>query len=189
MAKVHQTEDCFGRLNELTRQDLEGLAGFAGRRLAHFRLALVFQDDLTGKALQAVVVGAGDPRTGRQPRPRDLASKAAFLQFLRGVVASTVEGYARRGEHRFRHLELEAAIPEAVESGESPALWRDFQTQFFQRLRQQSSPVLGATLNEWERECSRTDHVPRISSPHHARAVRLLARNILRQLEPKGWLV
>jgi hypothetical protein len=79
---------------------------------------------------------------------------------------------------------LEAAIPEAGEAAESPALWRDFQTQFFQRLRQQSSPALFSTLDEWERECSRTDHVPRISSPQHARTVRLLARNIIRQLAP-----
>jgi hypothetical protein len=177
--------DCGFWLDRLTTENLTHLGCFAGSRLIRFGLSTEFKEDLTFKALAAVVRGTSGTGHGRRPRPQDLENTEAFLNFLRGAVASTVEAFARRAEHGHEHTPLDGLVGITLPAGTDPDhVMADLKTQLFERLRARAPARLAPTIRVWEAEFLWSDRVPSYPNSHHARAVRQLAKEIIFELDP-----
>jgi len=177
--------DCAFWLDRLSATDLAHLATFAERRLIRFGLSPKFKEDLTAKAVAAVVRGVSGKPGGRRPRAQDLENAQVFLNYLRGAVASTVEAFARRAEHRHEHMALDGRIMcplPAVPAPDQGML--DLGIQLFKHLKARAPVRLGSTIRFWEAQFQWSDRVPPFPNAHHARAVRRLAREIVLELEP-----
>jgi len=177
-------QTCANRLSCVSKEELKHLRGFAKDCLERFRLPTTFTDDLTSKAIAAVVQGLSDSGRGRRPRPDNLATHDAFLNFLRGAVASTVEGFAR-GEYRHPKVAVDVVSLASHRSWPDLDIYLvDLRNELFARLRQQVPHSCQQTLDAWEESFFWSDQIPRVPSPNHSRVVRLLAREILDEL---GW--
>src|SRR5581483_10888186 len=86
------------RLNELSPQDINGLTQFAERSLMLKGFDPGVGEDVTQRALMSVVMGLETGRSGRIPRPSDLKTKEAFVNYLRGIVSSHISkmGHERK---------------------------------------------------------------------------------------------
>jgi hypothetical protein len=181
----HPTPNCAFWLGQLTFDDLKHLGSFAESRLLRFGLARESRDDLVGKAMTAVLRGLTDNLRGRRPRASDMQTRAAFINFLRGAVASTVEAFARRAEHGHKHLDMGQLPGASLPTVPAPdyALL-DLKAQLFKHLREKAPPRLHSTIRAWEAVFLWSDRVPSHPDSYHARAVRRLAREIILKLEP-----
>jgi len=178
--------DCLQWLQQLSAVDYTHLTLFAERRLASFGLPSMFAEDLVGKAIASVVFGLYQDGTGRRPRKQDVSANAPFLNYLRGTVASTVEAFARRAEHRYIHTEIYLSEFQLTPNNPEPDITLiDLKTELFKQLKLRAPDRLTPTICRWEEVFLYADHVPRYPSRKHSRAVRLLAAEILLEIEPE----
>lgn len=173
------------RVGELSETHFNHLVRFAGRRLGRLGRRGGEAADLVQAALLSVLEGVGDPGRGRRPRPEDLADPATFLNYLRGVIASKAEAWTRQPNPEFLELQAALHIPSAAPPPDGLADWSDFKREFFRRLRQRSPARLQSTVAAWESVFLEADRIPAANGNRkHAHQVRLLARQMLRQMAP-----
>lgn len=151
---------------------------FAERRLAHFGLPTHQGEDVVQQALYAILKAQqGDG--GRNPNPEDLESQAAFVNYLRGVVNSIAEGWARP-LFRNPHLSLDAVQEVVADPQVSQVEFRDLMVQMFVRMRERAPARLFPTIDAWEK--SPDGRIPCVTCRKHVSAVREIARDILTKL-------
>lgn len=176
---------CERLLAELTLEDIHNLRCFAESRLLHLGLSAGLAEDVVGKALAAVVSGAETGRGGRKPRPEDVANKAAFLNYLRGVISSVAEAGTRRQRYTTVPLDTPGKEKPALAGRPAPETdveVRDYAFELFSRLRTRAPSHLQPTLAEWEATFVWADRVPTIRSRRHAYELRKLAREVVAEI-------
>lgn len=180
-------------MDQLTQNDLLHLTKFAERRLRLRRLSASFGEDLVYKALNSVIRGLTSSNNGRRPRRIDLVNDAAFLNYLRGAVCSTVEAFSRRREHwhihqaitcsshsdQISHDKLVAALAD-----DQKVDVIDLKKVLFAKLREQAPDRLHRTINLWEEVFYWAERIPSDGSAKRARQVRMLAARILHEIDP-----
>jgi hypothetical protein len=160
------------------------LTHFALRRLAHFGLDLQRYEDLFQTALCAVLRGIdGEAGEGRTPNQRDLESANTFKNYIRGVINSIAEGWARthHTQRQWDHCSLELVQETLAAPQESQIEFRDIKRELFTRLRQRASTRLLPTIDAWEE--SPDGRIPCVTSRKHVCAVKRLAQHIARELD------
>lgn len=181
-----ESPDCVQWLQQLSAVEYTHLSLFAERRLASFGLPPVFADDLVGKAIASVVFGLYHNGVGRRPREQDMTAHGPFLNYLRGTVASTVEAFARRAEHRHVHTTIFPSEFQLTSDNPEPDVTLiDLKTELFKQLKLRAPDRLTPTIRRWEEVFLYADQVPRHPSRKHAYAVRRLAAEILLEIEPE----
>jgi hypothetical protein len=146
--------------------------------MAKFGLDFQIADDLFNQAMCTVLRGMEDGDAGRKPNPEDLLSKDTFLNYLRGVINSVVEGWWRadRTRHRKDHCSLDLIQDYLAAPRDTQVEFADLNTQLFTQLRQRAHARLLPTINEWEQ--APDGKIPCVTSRKHTAAVKLLARQI-----------
>ena len=86
---------CKVRLGEITDADIAALTEFAERRLVEIGASSSCGEDVTQRALHAVLHGLEKDQGGRKPRLVDVNDKTAFLNYLRGIVSSLLYSMTR----------------------------------------------------------------------------------------------
>jgi hypothetical protein len=180
---MHNTEE---RLQQLTTAELDHLKQFAEIRLSRAGLITFHAEDLVSKALNSVICGMQDDRKGRHPRPDELETSAAFLDFLRGAVCSTVEAYTRHRELHYPHytMDVEPGVFQML-GPTAPDLdinLRDLKRALFSKLRATAPPRLHKTLDTWEEIFLWSDAIPNVPNARHAYDLRQLARKAFNEL-------
>jgi len=105
-------------------------------------------EDLYQQALYVVLKGIAG-QGGRNPGPEDLQTKVTFRNYIRGVINSIVEGWART-HHRNRHCSLDV-IQDIVAATEAAQIeYQELLAQLFARLRQSAPARLLPTIEAWE---------------------------------------
>lgn len=158
------------------------LIQFARRRLDHFGMNAGEADDLYQQAICAVLNG-GAKKRGRKPNAADLATRGAFQNYLRGVINSVAEGWARK-HHRVTKRTYPLHPMESVLPS-SPGTWArieftDLQAQLFGRLRQLAPARLLPTIEAWQR--APDERIPCVTGRKHVCSVRRLAQQIAPKL-------
>ncbi len=86
---------------------------------------------------------------GRNPGPEDLQTKDTFRNYIRSVINSIVEGWART-HHRNGHCSLDV-IQDIVAAPEAAQIeYQELLAQLFVRLRQRAPARLLPTIEAWE---------------------------------------
>jgi hypothetical protein len=174
------------RLGELKATHITSLTGFAERRLASMGLPLSAGEDVTQRALLAVLKGLETDQGSRRPHLEDLQDIDTFQNFLRSVISSLIEGMSRQTEFRKKETWDEntaAAHVGSTGSSWAPAELNDFQRELFARLRARAPQRLQPTIDLWQKAAFDADRVPALTNQKYAHEVRLLARKILAELE------
>ena len=154
------------------------MTSFAQRRLVHFGLPSNRDEDLYQQALYVVLKGIAG-QGGRNPGPEDLQTKDTFRNYIRGVINSIVEGWART-HYRNGHCSLDV-IQDIVAAPEAAQIeYQELLAQIFARLRQRAPARLLPTIEAWEQ--SPDGRIPCVTSRKHVCAVRRLARQIAHEL-------
>ena len=119
---------------------------------------------------------------GRKPNPGDLLSKDTFLNYVRGVINSIVEGWWRtsKTQHRKKHFSLDLIQDYLAAPKDSQVEFADLVAELFTRLRQLAPARLLPTIDAWEK--APDGKVPCVTSRKHAAAVKRLAQQIARDL-------
>jgi len=165
---------CEGFLQSLTADERAQLTSFAQRRLVHFGLPANRDEDLYQQALYVVLKGIAG-QGGRNPGHEDVKTKDTFRNYIRGVINSIAEGWART-HHRNGHCSLDL-IQDIVAAKEAAQVeYQDLIAQLFTRLRQRAPARLLPTIDAWER--SPDGRIPCVTTRKHVCAVRRLARQI-----------
>jgi len=86
---------CKARLGEITDADIAALTNFAERRLVELGVPFSCGEDVTQRALHAVLHGLEKGQGGRKPRLDDVNDKTAFRNYLRGIVSSLLYSMTR----------------------------------------------------------------------------------------------
>ena len=95
-------------------------------------------EDLYQQALYVVLKGIAG-QGGRNPGHEDVKTKDTFRNYIRGVINSIAEGWART-HHRNGHCSLDL-IQDIVAAKEAAQVeYQDLIAQLFTRLRQRASP-------------------------------------------------
>ena len=174
------------RITEHTHNtdDQAHLNHFAQHRLAHFGISHDLETDahdLIQQSLCAIVRGING-KAGRIPNEKDVATRAAFQNYLRDVINSTAEGWARtyHREHRSAQLSLDLIQEWLADNRDSQIEYRDIKTLFFARLRRRVTARLLPTVDAWEK--APDGRIPCLISRKHVSAVRKSARQIAKEL-------
>ena len=161
---------------------------FAQRRLAHFGLSNDLDNDandLFQQAIYAVLKGL-DGKEGRKPNPQDVENEVSFQNYLRGVINSIAEGWARtyHREHKNEHCSLDLIQESIADVPDGHIEYQDLKIQLFSRLRRQVPARLLSTVDAWEK--APDGRIPCVVSRKHVGAVRRIAQQIARDLEKPG---
>lgn len=155
---------------------------FAERRLAHFGLDTQNGSDLFQQSIYAIlqgITGSG----GRNPNTADLANRAAFQNYLRGVINSIAEGWARtfrrEGKNTCSFDLITDGFADSANTRENVE-FTDLKTQLFTRLRERAPARLLPTIDAWEKMPD--GRIPRVTSRKHVCSVRQLAKQIVIEL-------
>ena len=155
---------------------------FAERRLAHFGLDLQSSNDLVQQAIFAILRGISG-NGGRNPNPADLENRAAFQNYLRGVISSVAEGWARthrrEGKNTYAFDLIQESFTDPVNTQENLE-FSDLKTELFSRLRERAPDRLLPTIDAWEKMPD--GRIPCITSRKHVCSVRQLAKEIVLEL-------
>lgn len=181
------------RLSELAENSIP-LQKFAEGRLARLPMDSALAEDLVQRAFLSVIMGL-ETNQGRKPNAHEVASPEAFLNYMKGVVTSLLDGMLRQREFHCFHLPLEEedndlgksdwgmelGAPEAVRS---QAHLADLKQQLFPRLRSQAHWTLWPTIDAWEQCFEFSDRVPDVAGRHrkYVMEVRKLAAAIIEDL-------
>ena len=177
---------CEVRLNELSPADLANLTEFAERRLVALGLNPSAGDDATQHALMAILQGMESDQGGRKPRPVDLENKDTFVNFVRGVISSIIEGMGRKRQFRMEHKVWEDGIAVASEGAEPTPCERaevtDLRDQLFPRLRARAPKRLRRTIDAWEAVFTQSDRIPARGHRRNVGEVKDLAQQVISEL-------
>lgn len=170
-------------LGGITPRDLRALAAFAGRLLDRVGLPGHLGEDLAQRAILAVLVGGRSKLRGRHPRPADLTSPMALLNYFRGVICSLVHGQRSRSENRFIHTAFEEATARCPAAGRDLE-FEDLAQTFYEHLRARVPPRLRSVLEDWREE--RFAYIP-LGDQHRRRRseLRRIAAEVLRELQSR----
>jgi hypothetical protein len=176
---------CELRLSELLPADLTNLMIFAERRLTASGLNPSAGEDVTQRALMAIIKGLESDQGGRVPRLVDLEDKETFLNFARGAISSSIEAMGRklvfRTEHKLWNDEIEAS-PAAPVTPAKQAELDDLKDQLFTRLRARAPKRLRRTIDAWEKVFTEADRIPAPGHRLYVAEVKDLAKEIITEL-------
>lgn len=182
------------QMESLTPEDLASLAAYAHRRLQRIGMDGSLAEDIAQDALQAIMVGLYTPIDGRHPRPCDVASHGAFVEYLGGVVNSMVAYERSKRIHQFTHEPLVTdpghdehkshfAELRSDESVVADVCWNDLQDVFFARIRPRAVFPIQPILIDWERVWQWSSQIPvPIPQRRFRRHVKRLAQEVLGEL-------
>ena len=177
---------CEARLAELSRTDIANLREFAERRLAAKGLNPAAAEDVTQRALVAILQGLESGRNGRVPRLADIANKATFLNFVRGAISSVMEAMGRKREFRAVHKPwqdgVDASCDRATLNPSQNAEVSDLKDLLFPRLRARAPHRLRRTIDAWESVFAESDRIPAKGHRRYVGEVRNLAQAIIAEL-------
>jgi hypothetical protein len=177
---------CEVRLSELTQTDITNLTEFAERRLAVTGLNPSAGQDVTQRALSAILQGLESDQGGRVPRLVDIENKATFLNFVRGAISSIMEAMGRKREFRTEHRLWADNVPASVDgttlSPSRNAELSDLRDQLFPRLRARAPRRLKRTIDAWEGVFTESDRIPAPGHRRYVSEVKSLAREIISEL-------
>jgi hypothetical protein len=174
---------CEIRLGELTDLDIADLVEFAEWRLVTLGLPASLGKDLTQMGLEVIIQGM-ETGQGRRPRPEDVSDKQAFLNYVRGVIASKSEAQGRKPEFRCPHEPPDEELPNgALASPELVAQVNDLQQQLFPLLKERSPVRLQATIAAWEQVFTYADRIPSVRNQRkYIREVREISQAVLSEI-------
>jgi len=187
--KLSENEDaakrCEKLITELTTEDFESLKQFAQRRLNRFSLSHMEAGEVCQRVFLSVLRGLNPNLSGRRPRPMDVTSKTAFLNYLRGGISSVVDSLfrANKREDKFRCQDSNVDI--TVPDASSPAMlagWSDFEMVMFARLRRRAPRRLLKTINEWQKVFFQADRIPATASRKYTAELRTIAAKVVKEL-------
>lgn len=177
---------CEARIDELLPVDINKLTEFAEHRLAAQGLNPNAGEDVTQRALMAILIGLESDQGGRKPRLVDTESKNAFLNFARGVISSVVEAMGRKSQFRTEHKpwrdEMCASCDETILTPEKNAELNDLKEQLFKQLRVRAPQRLQRTINAWETVFTESDRIPVKGHRRNARDLKVIAQKIISEL-------
>jgi len=177
---------CAVRLGELSQVDINNLTEFAERRLAAQGQNPTAGEDVTQRALAAILRGLESDQGGRVPRLVDLTNKDTFLNYVRGAISSIMEAMGRKRRFRAIHEPWQdgvaASSDEAALAPSRNAEFSDLRDQFFRRLRARAPQRLSRTINAWEPVFTESDRIPAKGNRHHVAEVKDLAQEIVSEL-------
>ena len=176
---------CHIRLAEITDADSAALTQFAKCRLMAVGIASSYGEDVAQRAFQAVLEGLEIRRHGRRPRLLDIESKAAFQNYMRGVISSTIGVMMRKRGFRSEHLQWDDNIHPRAPGGRASACeleMRDLREQLFIRLRARAPRRLLRTIDAWESVFLYSDRIPARGHRIYVSEVRNLAKEVIREL-------
>jgi hypothetical protein len=178
---------CEVRLNELEQSDIADLTHFAECRLASLGLPPSAGEDVTQRALLAILRGLESDQGGRMPRRENIEHKEAFLNWLRGAISSIIEAMGRKREFRNPHAEWDDNDGRSNialdKTPSSQAELNDLATQLFDRLRQRTPKRLHPTIAAWEHVFDQSDRIPDVKGRRkYVHQIRYLARDIVSEL-------
>jgi hypothetical protein len=175
---------CQARFGEITDADIAALTEFAERRLVEIGVPPSCGEDVTQRALHAVLHGLEKGHGGRKPRLVDVNDKTAFLNYLRGIVSSLLYSMTRtRGFRTTQQWDDRGPSPDAGRpSPANEAALRDLGEQLFRRLRARAPQRLLPTINAWEAVFLSSDRIPARGHRKYVREVRNLAQEVLSEL-------
>ena len=175
---------CKARLGEITDADIAALTEFAERRLVEIGVPPSCGEDVTQRALYAVLPGLEKDQGGRKPRLVDVNDKTAFLNYLRGIVSSLLYSMTRTRGFRITQ-QWDDSVPSPDAGRPSPtneAALRDLSEQLFRRLRARAPRRLLPTINAWEAVFLSSDRIPARGHRKYVREVKKLAQEVLSEL-------
>jgi hypothetical protein len=181
------------RLEQLTLRDLQSLATFAQRRLQGIPESFISAEDVVQKTLLHVIGGAQESTPRRRPTRHQVQSKATFMKYMTSAIGTVIA----RAERKRALLPIHEPLPlvnggsegepvsslEANISPEDSASLQDLKTEIFSRLRRYAPPRLLPTINEWERTFFWTNQMPRQGSRSRRIQVRMLAMQVLKEID------
>ena len=154
---------CNQRMAEITEEDRTALLQFAECRLVELGIQSSYGEDLTQTAFEAVVVGMQTEDGGRRPRIQDVADKATFINYMRGVISSLLYALTQKREFRAsRDLSIEYSMMPLV-GNECPAHDAeilDLRSELFSRMRARAPRRLLRTIDAWEPVFMHSDRIP-----------------------------
>ena len=177
---------CETRLNEITETDTNDLTEFAECRLVALGASPSHGEDVSQRALLLILQGLGTGQGGRRPRLEDLRDKPAFLNYVRGAISSIVHGMTTKSDFKAQQPPRDDDAPALDAADDSPAEHAelaDLRDQIFTRLRKRAQPHLQQTIDAWEAVFTESDRIPTPGSRKSAHEVRLLAKDILSQID------
>ncbi len=174
-------------LRQTTEEDIAKLTKFAESRLIALGLSPGSGEDVVQRAFESILRGLETDQEGRRPRLKDVQSKEAFANYLRGAVASKAEAMTRRRESRRDHETYgDNSVELAGNSNDSPAHEveiADLAAQLFLRRRQGAPAKLIETIEAWQSVYPYTDRIPAVRGQRKlVGEVRCLAQQVLREL-------
>jgi len=176
---------CKVRLSELSQADITNLTEFAEHRLAAQGVNPSAGEDVTQRALTAILQGLESDQGGRTPRLVDLENKSTFLNYVRGAISSISEAVARTHKRRINYRPLDKAASTRDEAMRTPAEnaeMSDLQEQLFPRLRAQAPRRLRRTIDAWESVFKESDRIPAPGHRKYVGEVKGLAQEIISEL-------
>jgi hypothetical protein len=172
-------------LSELSHADITNLTEFAEHRLAAQGVNPSAGDDVTQRALAAILKGLESDQGGRVPRLVDLEDKSTFLNYVRGAISSISEAVGRKQKvsNKYRPLdEAASSHDEAMRTPAENAEISDLQDQLFPRLRTKAPRRLKRTIDAWESVFKESDRIPAPGPLKYVGEVKGLARQIITEL-------
>jgi hypothetical protein len=177
---------CDVRLGELSRTDLINLTEFAERRLSAQGLDPSAGEDVSQRALMAILRGLRTDQGGRVPRLVDLESKDAFINFIRGAISSIIEAMGRKRQLQNAHVpwrdDLAQTTPGLLPGPQEAAELNDLKDQLFPQLRARAPKRLQRTIDAWEPVFTYSDRIPAPGNRSYVKQVQNLAQEIVTEL-------
>ena len=177
---------CEVRLSELSPADIAKLTEFAKRSLAAKGLDPSAGDDVTQRALAAILQGLESDQGGRMPRLVNLENKGTFLNFLRGGVSSITYSMWRSPKSRTEDEPWQDGVSVANDklalTPAKNAELRDLRDQLFLRLRARAPRCLMPTIDAWEQVFTESDRIPSPGHRIYVVEVKRLAQEIITEL-------
>jgi hypothetical protein len=177
---------CEVRLNELSPADITNLTEFAERRLAAKGQNPSAGEDVTQRALVAILQGLESDQGGRMPRLVDIENKDSFLNFVRGAISSVIEAMGRKRQFRNEHETWEDGVAKSRDavalSPSQNAELSDLKEQLFPRLRARAPRRLMRTIDAWEAVFTESDRIPAPVHRRYVTEVKGLAQEIISEL-------
>jgi hypothetical protein len=173
------------RLAEITADDRAALLQFAECLLVERGISTSYGDDITQRAFEAVLVGLQNLEGGRKPRLVNVASKQAFLNYMRGIVASLVYALTQKKEIRRWHQPWSDNMAPTRSEQLTPANQaelQDLREQLFPRMRARAPRRLLRTIDAWEAVFLQSESIPARGHRRYVREVRALAQEVLAEL-------
>jgi hypothetical protein len=177
---------CEIRLGELLPVDITNLTEFAERRLAAAGLNPASGEDVTQRALAAILRGLETDQGGRVPRLMDIESKSAFLNYIRGAISSISDAMRRKRQFRTQHEpwsdNLGLSADRTARTPAKLAEMADLKDQLFPRLRARAPKRLQRTIDAWESVFTESDRIPAPGHRRYVGEVKALAQEIVTEL-------